>query len=206
MTLMTSATWLWYVHTAADCASQAFCANSSITDARSPFWSLPAISKTAHMLWSSFPWLAPGVSVCCTFRTCLMRFSFRASVTLPLGVSDTKNSSTNHPPSEEMRAFLMLRFSSVRVCTTSMSVPGRLALSMVTTVMSSYVSLSTSTLGGCNRSSRVSYSSSVPSSCTELCCGFCDSDCLYSLKLCRLSDFLICMFLKSSVFMVALLI
>lgn len=62
-----------------------------------------------------------------------------------------RTSSTNQPPSEEMRAFMTFSPSSVSSWTTSTSVPGRLALSSVISVRSAYESLSISTWCGARR-------------------------------------------------------
>mmetsp|Transcript_3708 Transcript_3708/g.10458 ORF Transcript_3708/g.10458 Transcript_3708/m.10458 type:complete len:211 (+) Transcript_3708:204-836(+) len=159
------------VHTAAPrtVSPSAFMTDS--TSDRSPTRSRPSSSTTVLELRSSS---ASGIGcACCACCWALSGDSTRwiaasllASLTFP-PLSVTSNWSRNQPPSDEMRALGTLSPSSVRHCTSSTSVPGRLAESSVTMVLCSCVWLSMSTLGGWMRSSSVSYSSSTPASETD---------------------------------------
>mmetsp|Transcript_9972 Transcript_9972/g.21295 ORF Transcript_9972/g.21295 Transcript_9972/m.21295 type:complete len:224 (-) Transcript_9972:401-1072(-) len=188
----TKATRELYVHTAADRTLQPLFLSRDTTSASRPTRSVPASSNTVLSCRASSAWsVAPSSLLarssvelatrgccsvgCCwpwggwsTLSTWRITCSLRSFVTFRL-LSVTSNWSMNQPPSEDMRAFLTFRPSSVKHCTSSTSVPGRFAESSVSKVLSSNVSLSISTLGGCTRSSRVSYSSSTPVSVTELC-------------------------------------
>jgi hypothetical protein len=124
-------------------------------------------------------------------RTLVMLCSFRASFTREPLLSVTSNSSTNQPPSEEMRALFTFRPSSVKCCTTCRgerhalappalplrhrrgcsarpATPDRTStsvparLALKTDTVVDSPRLATSTEGGCTRSSSVSYSSSAP--------------------------------------------
>mmetsp|Transcript_48097 Transcript_48097/g.154148 ORF Transcript_48097/g.154148 Transcript_48097/m.154148 type:complete len:233 (-) Transcript_48097:37-735(-) len=152
-----SATRETCVHTAAVTTLHPCRASSAVTSESRPGRSAPDISRTVASSPTGRPvFMLPLSRV---WQICRRASSLLGSDSLFPCLSVTWNSSTNHPPSEDILALLTTRSSSVRYWTTSTRVPGLLALSTVSSVACSSQLLSTVTLGGLTRSSSVSYSS-----------------------------------------------